>query len=338
MSEFLDIRDLSVRFDTEEGAITAVNRLSYGLREREILGVVGESGSGKSVHALSIMRLIAPPSGRIEGGEIRFCGRDLLGLSERQMRDIRGREIAMVFQDPVSSLHPVYSVGFQIRESLRRNLGLRGASANRRATELLERVGIPDAGERLRAYPHELSGGMRQRVMIAMAIAGTPKLIIADEPTTALDVTLQAQIVDLIKRLHRELGLTVIWISHDLGVVAGLAETVNVMYAGHLMERGPVSYIYARPRHPYTIGLLASIPRTDRKSGKRLQPIPGRPPDLARLGPGCPFAPRCRAVDTRCREVMPPLEKAGSAGHYVRCWHWRQSEHLRKKMAGMHAG
>ena len=337
MSPILSIRDLSVHFETEDGSITAVNQLSYGLREGEILGVVGESGSGKSAHALAIMRLISGPQGRIECGEIRFRDQDLLQVPERAMRDTRGREIAMVFQDPISSLHPVYTVGFQIREALRRHLGLRGAAANERAAELLDRVGIPDAAQRLRAYPHELSGGMRQRVMIAMAIAGNPKLIIADEPTTALDVTLQAQIIELIKRLHRELGLTVIWISHDLGVVAGLAETVNVMYAGHLMERGPVADIYHQPRHPYTIGLLASIPRTDRASQRRLKPIPGRPPDLSRVGAGCPFAPRCVAAEARCRTEMPPLEKVGNAGHLVRCWRWRHSEQLLEPEATVHA-
>ena len=337
MSRLLSIQDLSVRFETDDGSITAVNRLSYALREGEILGIVGESGSGKSAHALAIMRLIEAPHGRIEAEGIFFRDRDLLQLPDRQMRDVRGREIAMVFQDPVSSLHPVFTIGFQIRESLRRHLGLRGSAASKRAAELLDRVGIPDAAERLRAYPHELSGGMRQRVMIAIAIAGDPKLIIADEPTTALDVTLQAQIVELIKRLHRELGLTVIWISHDLGVVAGLAETVNVMYAGHLMERGRVEDIYHRPRHPYTIGLLASIPRTDRASGRRLRPIPGRPPDLARLGAGCPFAPRCTAAEARCRTELPPLENAGSADHVVRCWRWQHTEHLRDQDAAGHA-
>ena len=337
MDQILAIQDISVRFPGEDGSVTAVNHLSYGLREGEILGVVGESGSGKSAHALAIMRLIAPPHGIIEGGGIRFRGQDLLRLPDREMRDVRGREIGMVFQDPISSLHPVYSIGFQIREALRRHLGLRGVAASRRAAELLDRVGIPDAAQRLRAYPHELSGGMRQRVMIAIAIAGNPRLIIADEPTTALDVTLQAQIIDLIKRLHRELRLTVIWISHDLGVVAGLAETVNVMYAGHLMERGPVSDIYHRPRHPYTIGLLASIPRTDRASGKRLRPIPGRPPDLARLGTGCPFAPRCAGAEARCRNEMPPLEHAGDADHLVRCWRWRHLGQIREQGAAAHA-
>ncbi len=337
MNRILSIRDLSVRFEAEEGSITAVNCLSYGLREGEILGVVGESGSGKSAHALAIMRLISEPHGRIDHGEIRFRDQNLLQLPERAMRDMRGREIAMVFQDPISSLHPVYTVGFQIREVLRRHLGLRGAAANRHAAELLERVGIPDAAQRLRAYPHELSGGMRQRVMIAIAIAGNPKLIIADEPTTALDVTLQAQIIELIKRLHRDLGLTVIWISHDLGVVAGLAETVNVMYAGHLMERGPVADIYHQPRHPYTIGLLASIPRTDRASQRRLKPIPGRPPDLSQIGTGCPFAPRCVAAEARCQSEMPPLENIGNTGHLVRCWRWRQSAQILEQEAAIHA-
>ncbi len=337
MSRILDIRNLSVRFRSEDGLVTAVNRLSYGLREGEILGVVGESGSGKSAHALAIMRLIAPAQGHVDGEEIRFQEKDLLQVSDRQMGKIRGGEIAMVFQDPVSSLHPVFTIGFQIREVLLRHLGLRGSAGTRRAAELLERVGIPDAVERLRAYPHELSGGMRQRAMIAIAIAGDPRLIIADEPTTALDVTLQAQIIELVKQLHRELGLTVIWISHDLGVVAGLAETVNVMYAGHLMERGPVQDIYHRPRHPYTVGLLASIPRTDRASKRRLQPIPGRPPDLAQLGTGCPFAPRCSLAEARCHNEMPQLESADTAGHVVRCWRWHETERLWEQEIVAHA-
>ena len=324
MTGFLDIKNLTVRFDTEDGQIAAVSDVSYTMREGEVLGVVGESGSGKSVHALAIMRLVPLPHGRIESGEIWFRERDLLGLSRRRMRRVRGGQIAMIFQDPISSLNPVYTVGFQIKESLRVHLRMGRHAATVRAAELLDMVGIPDARRRLRSYPHELSGGMRQRVMIAMALACNPRLIIADEPTTALDVTIQAQIIDLIKRLQAELNLTVIWISHDLGIVAGFAQTVNVMYAGHIVERGAVRDIYHRPRHPYTVGLLGSVPRLDQKTDGKLTPIPGRPPNLARLGPGCPFAPRCVHADGRCHAEMPPIEESDGEGHIVRCWHWRR--------------
>ena len=319
---FLDIRDLTVRFDTGQGVVRATRAISYSMEEGEVLGVVGESGSGKSVHALAIMRLIPEPPGRVEAGGVHFDGKDLLRLGSGRMRSVRGRQIAMIFQDPMSSLNPVYTAGFQIRETLRRHLGLSRGAAVRRAAELLDLVGIPDPRRRLSSYPHELSGGMRQRVMIAMALAGEPRLIIADEPTTALDVTIQAQIIELVRRLREELGLTVIWITHDLGIVAGLAHRVNVMYAGYVVERGPVEAIFKRPRHPYTMGLLASMPRLDRKSAGTLTPIPGRPPDLARLGPGCPFAPRCALADETCRNAMPPEEDSDDPGHRVRCWKW----------------
>ncbi len=323
MTALLEVENLTTCFEAEEGPVQAVNGISYALEEGEVLGVVGESGSGKSVHALSIMRLIPSPPGRILDGRVRFQDRDLLALSEPQMRRVRGKEIAMVFQDPISSLNPVYSIGFQLAETLRAHLGMSGGAAKRRSAELLDLVGIPDPSLRLRSYPHELSGGMRQRVMIAMALACHPKLLIADEPTTALDVTIQAQIVELIKELRRELQLTVIWISHDLGIVAGLAQRVNVMYAGHLIESGPVRDIYRQPYHPYTQGLLASVPRLDRPSAGKLASIPGRPPNLGRLGGGCPFAPRCRLADSRCREQMPPPALPDDAARQVRCWHWQ---------------
>ena len=326
MTAFLDIRDLTVAFDTDGGAVPAARGISYSLEEGEVLGVVGESGSGKSVHALAIMRLIPAPPGRVESGEIWFGGQDLLRIGGREMRGVRGKQISMVFQDPMSSLNPVYTVGFQIRETLRLHLGLARGAATRRAVELLDLVGIPDPRRRLASYPHELSGGMRQRVMIAMALAGNPKLVIADEPTTALDVTIQAQIIELIKRLREELGLTVIWITHDLGIVAGLAHRVNVMYAGYVVERGPVRAIFKRPSHPYTMGLLSSMPRMDRKGAGGLRPIPGRPPDLARLGPGCPFQPRCPLADEGCREEMPPFDETGDPGHGVRCWKWSEAQ------------
>jgi oligopeptide transport system ATP-binding protein len=324
MPDLLDIRDLRVGFRSEGGKVAAVNGISYSVREGEVLGIVGESGSGKSVHALSIIRLIPAPAGRIEGGEIRFQGRDLLALDDKAMRAIRGKDIAVIFQDPISSLNPVYTIGFQVTETLRLHLGLDGADAKARAAQLLTLVGIPDASVRLANYPHQLSGGMRQRVMIAMAIASNPKLIIADEPTTALDVTIQAQIVELIKRLQKELRLAVIWISHDLGIIAGLAQTVNVMYAGYIVERGPVRDIYKAPRHPYTVGLLGSVPRLDEMGHGKLTSIPGRPPDMTRLAAGCPFAPRCRYVEDKCLVEMPPITptEAGDA-HTVRCWNWQ---------------
>ncbi|HEX2889267.1 ABC transporter ATP-binding protein [Vineibacter terrae] len=318
----LEIRDLAVSFATEGGTVRAVNGISYALKEGEVLGVVGESGSGKSVHALAVMQLLSPPAARVEAGEIRFRGTDLLRLDDRAMRAVRGRQIGMIFQDPISSLNPVYTVGFQLCEVLRLHLGLSRRDAATRAAELLSLVGIPDARQRLASYPHELSGGMRQRVMIALAIACNPSLVIADEPTTALDVTIQAQIVALIKRLQRDMNLTVIWISHDLGVIAGLAQTVNVMYAGHIVERGPVRSIYKDPRHPYTVGLLGSLPRLDETVGGRLRSIPGRPPDMTQLPAGCPFAARCPQASERCGAGMPPVEDVGD-GHSVRCWHWR---------------
>lgn len=322
MAPLLEIDDLRVSFRTEGGRVNAVNGISYAVQEGEIVGVVGESGSGKSVHALSIIQLVPRAAGRIEGGQVRFGDRDMLALSPRQMRRVRGRQIAMIFQDPISSLNPVYTIGFQLREVLKRHLGLDASRANRRAAELLSLVGIADARQRLDVYPHQLSGGMRQRVMIAMAVACNPSLLIADEPTTALDVTIQAQIMDLVKRLQRELRLTVIWISHDLGTIASLAHTVNVMYAGYIVERGPVGEIYHRPRHPYTLGLLNSLPRLDRAT-ERLSAIPGRPPDMTQRFPGCPFAPRCALADQECRTQMPPVESTAPS-HTVRCWHWRR--------------
>ena len=322
MPDLLEVRDLAVSFRTEAGTVRAVNHISYTLGEGEVLGVVGESGSGKSVHALSIMRLISPPSGRIDGGEIRLHDRNLLALDERAMRKVRGKQIAMVFQDPISSLNPVYTIGFQVIEALRLHLGLTKADAAARAAELLTLVGIPDARQRLGSYPHELSGGMRQRVMIALAISCEPQLVIADEPTTALDVTIQAQIIELIKRLQREMKLTVVWISHDLGVIAGVAQTVNVMYAGHIVERGPVRTIFKDPRHPYTVGLLGSMPSRERERGARLRSIPGQPPDMSQLPPGCPFSPRCRYATEQCLAAMPPVERLEERDHSIRCWNW----------------
>jgi len=319
----LDVRNLATRFYTEDGVVHAVNGVSYTLEEGGVLGVVGESGCGKSVHALSIMRLIPSPPGRIEEGEVWFDGRDLLKLSEADMHHVRGAEIAMVFQDPMTSLNPVYTVGFQIMEALKLHQGMDDAQARERARELLELVGIPAASQRLDDYPHQFSGGMRQRAMIAMALSCNPKLLIADEPTTALDVTIQAQIVDLVKRLQEQIGMAVMWITHDLGVVAGLAKQVNVMYAGYIVERGDVKDIYGRPRHPYTMGLLGSLPRLDEAPGTQLISIPGLPPDLIDLPPGCPFAARCIYAVDQCLEEMPPLEETSEEGRIVACWRWK---------------
>ncbi len=322
METLLQIKDLRTRFYTEDGVVHAVNGVSYAMEEGATLGVVGESGCGKSVHALSIMRLIPSPPGKIESGEIWFDGRDLLGLSINEMRKIRGADIAMVFQDPMTSLNPVYTVGSQIVEALMLHQGMHKKEARERASELLSMVNIPAASDRLDDYPHQFSGGMRQRAMIAMALSCDPKLLIADEPTTALDVTIQAQIVDLVKRLQDKFGMAVMWITHDLGVVAELAKQINVMYAGYIVERGDVKDIYKRPRHPYTHGLLGSLPRLDEAPGTKLISIPGLPPDLVALPRGCPFAARCTYVTDHCLEEMPPLEKADTERHTVACWRW----------------
>jgi oligopeptide transport system ATP-binding protein len=324
MEYLLEIKDLKTRFYTDEGVVHAVNGVSYNLEEGEILGVVGESGCGKSVHALSIMRLIQDPPGKIESGEILFAGHDLLKLSDAEMRSIRGAQIAMVFQDPMTSLNPVFTIGFQIMEALMLHQNMNQARARERAGELLTLVGIPAAKQRLNDYPHQFSGGMRQRAMIAMALSCSPKLLIADEPTTALDVTIQAQIIDLVKRLQENLGMAVMWITHDLGVVAEMAHKINVMYAGYIVERGRVEEIFSHPRHPYTSGLLGSLPRLDEAPGTKLVSIPGLPPDLVILPKGCPFAARCMHVYERCLEEMPPLEMSDEHDHIVACWRWEE--------------
>ena len=324
MEYLLEIKDLITRFYTDEGVVHAVNGVSYVMEEGEMLGVVGESGCGKSVHALSIMRLITDPPGKIESGEVIFSGRDLLKLSTTEMRSIRGAQIAMVFQDPMTSLNPVYTIGFQIMEALMLHQGMDQSQARLRAGELLTMVGIPAASQRLNDYPHQFSGGMRQRAMLAMALSCSPKLLIADEPTTALDVTIQAQITDLVKRLQRELGMAVMWITHDLGVVADLAHKINVMYAGYIVERGHVKDIFKRTRHPYTKGLLGSLPRLDEAPGTKLISIPGLPPDLILLPKGCPFAERCVYVVEKCMANMPPLEPTGEPEHIVACWRWEE--------------
>ena len=324
MEPLLQVKNLTTRFYTDDGVVHAVNGISYNLNEGEVLGVVGESGCGKSVHALSIMRLITDPPGKIEAGEVLFNGVDLLKVPDSHMRRVRGADIAMVFQDPMTSLNPVYTVGFQIMEALMVHQSISRNDARARAGELLKLVGIPGAEQRLNDYPHQFSGGMRQRAMIAMALSCDPKLLIADEPTTALDVTIQAQIIDLVKRLQENLGMAVMWITHDLGVVAELADNINVMYAGYIVERGPASAIFKHTHHPYTIGLLGSLPRLDEAPGTKLLSIPGLPPDLVMLPTGCPFAARCMYTDEQCLSAMPPLVPAESKEHLVACWHWEK--------------
>mgnify|MGYP001119293191 FL=1 len=319
MTPLLDVRNLTVRFYTLDGVVHAVNGISYTLNEGETLGIVGESGCGKSVSVLALMRLIQEPPGRIESGEALYRGEDLLRLTEEQMAQVRGKEIAMVFQDPMTALNPVLTIGRQIAETLVTHMGMSWKEAYSRAAELLTMVGIPQARERCKDYPHQFSGGMRQRAMIAMALACNPSILIADEPTTALDVTIQAQIIDLVRRLRDQLGMSVIWITHDLGIIAGLAERVLVMYAGFIVEKGRVDDIYSHPRHPYTLALLRSLPRVDRSTGDRLATIGGLPPDLLRLPEGCPFAPRCMLVQERCQHERPALRPV-APDHEVACW------------------
>ena len=315
MGTLLDVRNLQTHFLTRGGVVRAVDGVSWDVQEGETVALVGESGCGKSVSALSIMRLVAQPAGRIVGGEIIFKGRDLLALGEEEMRRVRGREIAMIFQEPMTSLNPVLSIGRQMTEGLETHLDMTPTAARARAAELLSMVGIPDPGRRLTQYPHQFSGGMRQRMMIAMALACEPSLVLADEPTTALDVTIQAQILELMKSLSRRLGVAMLMITHNLGVVARYADRVNVMYAGKIIERGTAREIYANPRHPYTLGLLRSVPRLDEPRRARLDPIEGQPPDLSRLPGGCSFAPRCAFRVERCLVETPPLRPIGGAGH-----------------------
>jgi oligopeptide/dipeptide ABC transporter ATP-binding protein len=320
VAPLLDVRHLSTQFTTRGGVVRAVDDVSWDVREGETVALVGESGGGKSVSALSIMRLVAAPAGRITAGEVWFKGRDLLRLSEEEMRRVRGREIAMVFQEPMTSLNPVLTVGRQLTEGIETHLGADPARARARAEELLQMVGIPDPARRLGLYPHQFSGGMRQRMMIAMALACEPALVLADEPTTALDVTIQAQILELLKSLSRRLGAAMLIITHNLGVVARYADRVNVMYAGRIVEQGTARELYAHPRHPYTLGLLRSVPRLDEARRARLDPIEGQPPDLTRLPPGCAFAPRCAFRVDLCLTERPALRPAGADGHVSACW------------------
>lgn len=315
----IEINDLKTRFHTPEGTVYAVNGISYYLRKAETLAVVGESGCGKSVSMLSIMGLIPKPPGEITDGKALFRGNDLLQMNETELEKIRGKEIAMIFQDPMTSLNPVLTIGKQISEAIRTHFNIDQAQAKQRTIELLEWVGIPDAKKRLGDFPHQFSGGMRQRVMIAMALSCEPSLLIADEPTTALDVTIQAQIVELVKRLREQLGMAIIWITHDLGVVAGLADRVIVMYAGFIVEEAKVDDIYENPIHPYTNALLNALPRVDRRREKRLKSIPGAPPNLLVEPHGCPFSPRCEFVIERCITENPKLVSIKDQ-HRVACW------------------
>jgi oligopeptide/dipeptide ABC transporter ATP-binding protein len=318
VAKLLEVKDLATYFFTPEGVVKAVDGVSYDLEEGETLALVGESGCGKSVSALSLMRLIQNP-GRTVAGQVTFDGKDLLSLSDSAMRAVRGNDMAMIFQEPMTSLNPVLTIGKQLTEALQLHLEMDRKAANDRAGELLEMVGIPEGRNRLTDYPHQFSGGMRQRVMIAMALSCNPKMLIADEPTTALDVTIQAQILELVKRLGQELGTAVLIITHNLGVVARYADRVNVMYAGKIIERGSAEEIYHNPRHPYTIGLLNSVPRLDEAIKAQLEPIEGLPPDLIGLPPGCSFRPRCKFSIDRCATEVPPLEEV-AAGHISACW------------------
>jgi oligopeptide transport system ATP-binding protein len=314
----LEIKDLRTTFRSDEGLVRAVDGVDLDVAEGEVVGVVGESGSGKSVTMLSLMGLVEPP-GRVEAGALRFEGKDLLTLSAEGMRRLRGNRMAMIFQDPMTSLNPFLTVEEQVCEVLEVHKGMRRGAARDRAVALLEEVGIPGAPRRLRDYPHQFSGGMRQRVMIAIALACEPALLIADEPTTALDVTIQAQILELLKRLRAERKMSVILITHDLGVVAGMCERVRVMYAGRIVEEGPTRALFKTPRHPYTKALLSSLPRLDEKEGAQLRTIPGLPPNLSRVPAGCAFHPRCAYAEEKCRAEVPRLESAGE-GHRKACF------------------
>lgn len=315
----LDVQGLETQFKTPDGIVHAVNGISFGLNEGDTLGVVGESGCGKSVTMLSLLGLIPSPPGKVTSGIASFFGQDLLKMSNEELRYVRGAQISMIFQDPMTSLNPVLTIGFQLKEPLKLHLGMSQEQAEGRAAELLKMVGIPNAKERLSDYPHQFSGGMRQRVMIAMALSCNPKILIADEPTTALDVTIQAQITDLVKRLRDELGMAVIWITHDLGVVAGFAERVLVMYAGLIVEDSLVRDLYENPQHPYTFALLQSLPRVDGGHGEKLETIEGLPPALLEFPRACPFAPRCNFSQDKCFQENPALEER-SPKHKVACW------------------
>jgi len=330
VAKLLEVQNLRTQFRTSAGIVKAVDGISYDVEEGETVAIVGESGCGKSVGAMSILRLIPDPPGKIVEGVINFQGRNLLELDDEGIRQVRGAQISMVFQEPMTSLNPVLSIGRQLTETICLHLGSSQEEATNRALELLGMVGMSDAARRLKQYPHHLSGGMRQRVMIALALSCDPKLVIADEPTTALDVTIQAQILELMKDLSRRLGVAQVIITHNLGVVARYADRVNVMYAGKIVEMGTAEEVYHDPRHPYTVGLLASVPRMDQRRGKQLVPIQGQPPDLTNLDDGCSYRPRCRWAVQRCASEFPPLEDMGNR-HVSACWRAREMVELREE-------
>ena len=315
----LEVKDLVTQFKTRDGTVHAVNGVSFELQEGETLGIVGESACGKTVTVLSILGLIPNPPGKVVAGSAHYLGKDLLSMSDEEIRFIRGAQISMVFQDPMTSFNPVLTIGRQVAEPVEIHQGVSRKEALERAGELLTLVGIPNAKERLGDYPHQFSGGMRQRAMIAMALACSPTVLIADEPTTALDVTIQAQILDIVKRLRDQLGMAIIWITHDLGIIAGLAQRVNVMYGGFIVEEAPVKELYAHPQHPYTLGLIGSLPRLDASTHHRLVSIDGIPPILMHKPTSCPFAPRCHFVIDRCLQENPPL-LSYDTHHRVACW------------------
>ena len=319
MTDLLDVRNLQTQFRTREGIVHAVNGVSFKMKEGDTLGIVGESGCGKSVTVMSMLKLIPSPPGEIVNGEALFLGQDLLKMSDEEIRHVRGAQVSMIFQDPMTSFNPVLTIGRQVSEPLEIHKGMSRKQAYERAAEMLSLVGIPNAADRLNDFPHQFSGGMRQRAMIAMALTCEPQILIADEPTTALDVTIQAQIIELVKSLRDDLGMTIIWITHDLGVVAGLAEKVAVMYAGYIIETASIKPLYANPIHPYTLGLLKSLPRVDDTQHQRLASIPGLPPVMYEKPTACPFAPRCTYRIDRCLQENPPLI-AVEEDHYAACW------------------
>jgi oligopeptide transport system ATP-binding protein len=319
MATLLEVKNLKTYFFTDDGVVKAVDGINYDLEEGETIGLVGESGCGKSVSALSLLRLIPSPPGRIVDGEIWFEGENLLKVDEDEIRHIRGNRIAMIFQEPMTSLNPVLTIGRQVTEALELHMHMDKRAATKRAIELLEMVGIPAAGSRIKDYPHQFSGGMRQRVMIAMGLSCNPRLLLADEPTTALDVTIQAQILEIMAELSKEFGTAVIIITHNLGVIARYARRVNVMYAGKIVESSTSREVYGNPKHPYTLGLLKSVPRLDQLRKSKLNPIDGFPPDLVHMPAGCSFFPRCSYREEKCRQEEPPLMLVGEK-HYSACW------------------
>ena len=319
-SPILDVKRLETVFRTRGGEVHAVNSVDFHLRPGELLGVVGESGSGKSVTMMSLLRLLPSPPAEMRSGTVMFDGQDLLKISPEELRKVRGSKIGFIFQDPMTSLNPVYTVGFQLAEPLRAHLGMSKAQARVRSIELLKLVGIPDAERRIRDYPHQFSGGMRQRVMIAIALACDPKVLIADEPTTALDVTIQAQIIELVKELRRKLGMAIIWITHDLGVIAGIADRVMVMYAGQVVEEGPVNEIFRDPQHPYTQALLKTVPAVRGPRAERLQVIEGQPPIMVEAPVSCAFRNRCQFAFDRCSQENPALVAIAAPGHRAACF------------------